>query len=70
MHTTKRYLRIDRREIGYFRFILEGYDGLAVLTTLDAHEGRVILRIAPGCEKDVERLVQNLSREILIETLN
>jgi hypothetical protein len=70
MQTLKRYLRVDRREIGYFRFILEGYDGIAILTTLDAREGRVVLRIAPGCEEEVDRLVQNLGKEILIETLN
>lgn len=62
-----RYYRVDRRSICLLRFILEGYDGLAVLTTLDAREGIVVLRIAPGCEEDVDRLLCELKKDVLIE---
>ena len=37
------YLRIRCEEIAYLRFILEGYDGLAVLSTMDADTGLVRL---------------------------
>jgi hypothetical protein len=69
MQTIRRRLRIDRREISYLRFILESYDGLAILTTLDAAAGVVELKIAPGCEADVERIVRDLQNEILIEEM-
>ena len=68
METIKRYYRVDRREIAYLRFIFEAYDGIAVLQTIDAQKGLVLLHVAPDCDKDVEYLVQNLKKEIMIES--
>ena len=39
------YLRIRPDRISLFRFLLEGYDGLAVLSTLDAKQGLVRLLV-------------------------
>ena len=52
--TTKQHYRVDRREIAFVRFILEAYDGLAIVTTLDPETGLIEFQIAPGCEQDVE----------------
>jgi len=65
--TTKKYYRIDRREIAHLRFILEAYDGIAIVSTLDAHAGLVVVHIAPGCEQDVETILQDLKRNIMLE---
>jgi hypothetical protein len=65
--SSKRYYRIDRREIAFVKFILEAYDGLAVVSTLDPQAGIVALHIAPGCEPDVEKLLEDLSRDIMME---
>lgn len=67
MHTTRRRLRVDRKQISYLRFILESYDGVATLSTLDALAGVVELQMAPGCESDVERIVEDLKNDMLIE---
>ncbi|HAY38258.1 MAG TPA: DUF4911 domain-containing protein [Desulfobacteraceae bacterium] len=67
MKTIKKFLRVDRREICYLKFILEAYDGIATLTTIDAHQGIVMLRIAPGCEGDVEAVLQDLKKDIIID---
>ena len=50
-----------------FKFILEAYEGVAVLTTLDPHLGTVELFIGPGCENDVTQIVNDLSKHILVE---
>jgi hypothetical protein len=39
------YLRIDPTRISLLRFLLEGYDGLALLSTLDARLGTVTLLV-------------------------
>ena len=65
--TIRQYYRVDSRDISFFRFVLEGYDGLAVLTTLDAREGKVVLAVAPGCEQDVSDIVSGLKNQMLIE---
>lgn len=70
LETIKKYYRIDRSEIGFIKFIVEAYDGLAVLTTVDPEAGIVILYIAPGCEADVETILQELKKDIMIETLH
>lgn len=69
LHTTQRYFRIDRRDISYLRFILEAYEGVAVLTTVDARDGIVKVLIAPGSEYLVADLLDALraSRDILLE---
>lgn len=59
-----RYFRVDRRDIAYFRFILEAYEGLAVLTTLDAGQGIVVVRFPECFAGDVGELLDALGNEI------
>ncbi|MFO7560167.1 MAG: DUF4911 domain-containing protein [Desulfobacterales bacterium] len=70
METITRYYRIDRKEISYLKFILEAYDGLAVVTTLDSLEGIISITIAPGCIQDAEEILQGLKHEIMIEEMD
>lgn len=65
--TAKRCYRVDRREIAYLKFILEAYDGLAVVSTLDPEAGLLVLHISPGCEADVEIIMQDLRQDIMLE---
>ena len=65
--TIKQRYRVDRREIAFIRFIVEAYDGLAVITTLDPATGLIEFRIAPGCEQDVEMILQDLKSDIMME---
>lgn len=55
--STLRYLMIDRARIGFLRFILEAYEGIASVSTVDASLGLVRLNVAPGCEGEVERIL-------------
>jgi hypothetical protein len=63
----KKYFRIDRREIHYLKFILEGYSGAAVVRTLDPAGGMIVVLVSPGCEKEVDMVIEDLRKEILIE---
>ena len=69
VETIKKYYHIDRREIAFLKFILEAYDGLAVLTTIDSEKGIVVINIAPGCETDVEMILQDLKKNVMIENI-
>ena len=62
----RKELRIAPRRIGYFRFILEGYDNLALLTTVDERHGDVILRYPAGLADEVEQLLESLTPALLI----
>jgi len=70
LETIKKYYRVDRKEISFLKFIFEAYDGIAVLTTIDSKQGVVVLYIPPGCEEDVEMILQDLRNDIIIEKVS
>ena len=70
MKTKEKYLRVDRREIAFLKFIFEAYDGIVTLTTVDPDQGVVRLCIAPGCENDVEMILKDLKKDIMIEQID
>ena len=61
----KLYLRIAPSRIAYLRFILEGYDGLAILSTFDAGHGIVLVRYPRSSEKDVLALLGDLAPQLV-----
>ncbi len=63
------YFRVDRKEICFFRFILEAYDGLAALRTLDPRQGIVAVHIAPGRDADFLDLLADLKHSFRIEAV-
>jgi len=67
--TVKRYYRVDRGQIHFLKFVLEGYDGIAVLRTIDPQEGLIVLQIGPGCQSMVDMIIQDLQRHIRIERI-
>ena len=48
------------------RFILEAYDGIAVMRTIDAKNGVIALSIAPDCTSEVDFLLKDLQKTMLI----
>jgi hypothetical protein len=70
MDTHSRYLRLHRQDIAYFKFIIESYEGMAVVRTKDPHEAIVELMVAPGWERDIEEVLDGLRKEIPIENLS
>ena len=70
MKSIKRKYRVNRKQIAYLKFILEGYEGLAILTTLDPQKGLIVLNIAPGCHSEIEMLLQNLKKSVMIESVS
>lgn len=69
MKTTGLYYRVDRRQINFVRFIFEAYEGIAVVTTLDAAKGHIGLAVAPGCQEMAVRIMEDLGRQIRIEVM-
>jgi len=67
VQTVKQYYRVDRRQIAFLRFIIEAYEGIAVMQTLDPQAGLIVLHIAPGCEADVDLVLEDLKKEIRMQ---
>jgi hypothetical protein len=70
MDTHSRYFRLRREDIAYFKFIIESYEGMAVVRTKDPHEAIVELMIAPGWERDLEEILEGLRKEMTIEPIS
>jgi hypothetical protein len=69
MDTHSKYFRLHRQDIAYFKFIIESYEGIAVVRTKDRHEAIVELMVAPGWEMDVEEVLKGLRGEMTIEPI-
>jgi hypothetical protein len=49
---------IDPYQIHYLRFIVEAYEGLGVVSTIDPALGLVSISVAPGCEADLHQILE------------
>jgi len=58
---------IDRKFVGFVKFIFEAYDGIAVVETIIPQTAVIKLHIAPGCESDVAGVICELKKDIMIE---
>ena len=61
METRKLFLRINPKKIHFLKSILEGYEGLAMMSTIDVKKGLVSVRYAESVQKDVFFLLEDLS---------
>ena len=51
---------VDKSSISYIRWIVESYDGMAIVSTIDADDAIIEIKIAPGCESIVNNLIHSL----------
>lgn len=60
METVRKTYQVDKSKISYIRWIVESYDGMAIVSTIDSVHGIIELKIAPGCEGTVDELIHSL----------
>jgi hypothetical protein len=60
----KRYFVMPRSEIGYLRFLLEGYDGLAFARTLEQGTGLIEIAYSTRVHSTATALLHALGQEI------
>jgi len=70
MDTQSKYFRLRREDIAYFKFIVESYEGMAIVRTKDPYEAIVELMVAPGWERDLEEVLEGLRKEMTIEPIS
>ena len=62
--TQARYFRVNRHDLVYLKFILEAYEGLAVLSTVERAGAIVRVGYPHFSAADVDALLRALSGEI------
>ena len=59
------FFLIRPEQIALFRFILEGYDGLAVLSTINQEQGLVRILVPESRVMELWHLLDSLSPELV-----
>ena len=60
-HTLKPiFLKLPRENIAFLKFVLETYEGLGELRTLDGERGEVVILAPKDTVKDIKTMLNNL----------
>jgi hypothetical protein len=65
--TISLFLQIPPREIAYLTFVLESYEGVAAIRTVDPRKGIVELMVSPHYQEEIKEILQDLAEEFPIE---
>ena len=62
-------LRVERHDIGLLCSLMAGYEGVAIVRTVDPKQGLVVLLVAPAFYTTVLDIIQALSQEMPLDLL-
>ena len=64
-----RYFRVAHRDMVFLKFILEAYEGMNVMSTVDNRDGIIRIAVMEGFEADMDRLLAELGQQVGMETV-
>ena len=67
MKTIQKKYRVDRKKIGFIKFIFEAYEGVAVVSTIDKRKNLIMLSIAPDLMEESDIIVNDLKKDFLFD---
>lgn len=59
------YLRISPDKFHFLKFIIEAYDNIAILSSVDNREGIVVLRYSEGHKYELFALLSSIATKII-----
>lgn len=59
------YLRISPDRFHFLKFVLEGYDNVAILSSVDSREGIVVLRYSTGHREELFGLLASVATTLV-----
>jgi hypothetical protein len=65
----KKWLKLKTKDIVFVQFIIEGYEGLATVTTIDNQKAIIQVSIMPDFESDVMCILESLKKQLPIEEI-
>jgi len=66
----KKYFRLKRRDISLIQFIIEGYEGMATVTTIDPRTSIIQISIIPEFVSEMDEVIGNLKNKYNMEEIN
>jgi hypothetical protein len=65
----KKYFQLERKNIVIIQFIIEGYEGMATVTTIDSRKAVIQISIIPEFISDIDRLLDYLKNKYKMEEI-
>ncbi len=65
----KKYFQLARKNIVIVQFIIEGYEGMATVTTIDSQKAVIRVSIMPDYVLDITGLLEHLKFKYAMEEL-
>jgi hypothetical protein len=62
-----RYFKVAHRDMVFLKFILEAYEGMNVMSTVDNVAGIIRIAIMEGFEADMDGVLAELGRQVGME---
>lgn len=62
-----RWFRVARRDMVFLKFILEAYEGMNVMSTVDNVAGIIRVAIMPGFVEEMDGLLADLATQVVME---
>jgi len=62
-----RYFKVAHRDMVFLKFILEAYEGMNVMSTVDNKVGIIRIAIMPGFVEDMDALLAELGTQVVME---
>lgn len=62
-----RYFKVAHRDMVFLKFILEAYEGMNVMSTVDNKAGVIRIAIMRGFLDDMDRLLAELGQQVAME---
>ena len=62
-----RYFKVAHRDMVFLKFILEAYEGMNIMSTVDNTVGIIRIAIMPGFVDDMDGLLAELGRQVVME---
>jgi hypothetical protein len=70
MDTISLIIQIPPQEIAYLSFIIESYEGVAVVRTIDPRAGLVELMVSPHFQVEMDAVLADLAREFPVQNVS
>lgn len=65
-----RYFKVAHRDMVFLKFILEAYEGMNVMSTVDNNIGIIRIAIMNGFVNEMDELLAELAKQVTMESVD
>jgi hypothetical protein len=69
MFMIKKWLKLNRKDIVLVQLIIEGYEGMATVTTIDPHAAIIQISIMPDFIQEIINVIEDLKNKYKLEEI-